>query len=133
MGRRGLSGIKRVLLGSVSRYCVEHAPCNVLVVKEEVEQKRIEEDIEVQRQEKFESDLNRNVSRIAQEEERRRILNEKKQLDQIVQKEREAEHIGAVIDEEEERKRRLSEDRIIEDREFHVENFDYEAYEERKF
>lgn len=35
MGRRGMSSIKRLFVGSNSRYCVEHAPCNVLIVKGE--------------------------------------------------------------------------------------------------
>lgn len=32
IGRRGLSGFKELLLGSVSNYVVHHAPCSVLVV-----------------------------------------------------------------------------------------------------
>ena len=27
---------QRMLLGSVSRYCIEHAPCNVVVVRHEI-------------------------------------------------------------------------------------------------
>jgi nucleotide-binding universal stress UspA family protein len=34
MGTRGLSGLKRTISGSVSDYCVRHAPCPVLVVRE---------------------------------------------------------------------------------------------------
>eukprot|EP01117_Protostelium_nocturnum_P006339 TRINITY_DN2290_c0_g1_i1.p1 TRINITY_DN2290_c0_g1~~TRINITY_DN2290_c0_g1_i1.p1 ORF type:complete len:202 (-),score=67.89 TRINITY_DN2290_c0_g1_i1:54-659(-) len=34
MGRRGTSKISRIFVGSSSKYCVEHANCNVLVVKE---------------------------------------------------------------------------------------------------
>jgi len=33
IGRRGMGKIKRIFIGSVSRYCVEHAPCSVLCVK----------------------------------------------------------------------------------------------------
>ncbi len=33
IGRRGLSGFKEMLLGSVSNYVVHHAPCHVLVVQ----------------------------------------------------------------------------------------------------
>lgn len=33
VGHRGLSGVRRVLLGSVSEYCAHHAPCSVLVVR----------------------------------------------------------------------------------------------------
>ena len=41
------------------------------------------------------------------------------------EKNREAAHIGAVIDEENERKRRFENDKLLDDRDFHVENFDY--------
>jgi nucleotide-binding universal stress UspA family protein len=34
MGRRGRSGLKEVLLGSVSNYVMHHAPCTVMVVQE---------------------------------------------------------------------------------------------------
>jgi len=33
IGRRGLSTAKRLIYGSTSRYCVDNAPCSVLVVK----------------------------------------------------------------------------------------------------
>jgi len=33
IGRRGISHTKRLLYGSTSRYCVDNAPCSVLVVK----------------------------------------------------------------------------------------------------
>ena len=32
MGRRGLSSLQEVFLGSVSNYILHHAPCSVLVV-----------------------------------------------------------------------------------------------------
>jgi nucleotide-binding universal stress UspA family protein len=34
VGSRGLTGIKRLFLGSVSRKVVRHAPCSVLVVRQ---------------------------------------------------------------------------------------------------
>ncbi|WP_107671274.1 universal stress protein [Cyanothece sp. BG0011] len=33
MGRRGLTGLEEMLLGSVSNYVVHHAPCSVLLVQ----------------------------------------------------------------------------------------------------
>ncbi len=33
VGRRGLSGLSEVILGSVSSYVVHHAPCSVMVVQ----------------------------------------------------------------------------------------------------
>jgi len=33
VGTRGLGTLKRMLLGSVSNYCVQHAPCDVIVAK----------------------------------------------------------------------------------------------------
>lgn len=35
MGRRGLSGIKKLLLGSVSNYVLHYATCPTLIIKEE--------------------------------------------------------------------------------------------------
>lgn len=35
IGRRGMSKLSRIFVGSTSKYCVEHADCNVLVVKGE--------------------------------------------------------------------------------------------------
>ena len=54
------------MLGSVSKYCLEHAPCHVTVVKEEVEKNKIEEDRNVQKEEKFQSELDRNIARMAE-------------------------------------------------------------------
>ena len=33
VGHRGVKGVSRVLLGSVSEHCAEHAPCSVIVVR----------------------------------------------------------------------------------------------------
>jgi len=33
LGRRGMGKIKRLFIGSTSRYCVEHAPCSVACIK----------------------------------------------------------------------------------------------------
>jgi len=34
MGSRGLSGLQRVMLGSVSDYLVRHAPCPVVIIRQ---------------------------------------------------------------------------------------------------
>jgi nucleotide-binding universal stress UspA family protein len=33
VGHHGVSGMRRVLLGSVSEYCSHHAPCSVLIAR----------------------------------------------------------------------------------------------------
>jgi nucleotide-binding universal stress UspA family protein len=33
MGSRGMSGLKKAFMGSVSDYCVHHASCPVLIVR----------------------------------------------------------------------------------------------------
>lgn len=33
MGRRGLSGVKEMFLGSVSNYIIHHVPCSILIVQ----------------------------------------------------------------------------------------------------
>ena len=35
MGRRGMSTVQRLFMGSVSQHCIDHAPCNVIIVKNE--------------------------------------------------------------------------------------------------
>ncbi len=35
LGSRGLTGLKEMFLGSVSNYVTHHAPCSVLIVREE--------------------------------------------------------------------------------------------------
>lgn len=114
VGRRGLGTLKRLLLGSVSRYILENATCDVIVVKghygpevehdttkaqvkraEEVErQRRIEEhnaEEEAERKKReFQADLDRNVARLAEEEERRRRVAELEARHHREQEEREA-------------------------------------------
>ena len=33
MGSRGMGSVKKAIIGSVSDYCVNHAPCPVLIVR----------------------------------------------------------------------------------------------------
>jgi len=98
VGRSG-SKLASLLVGSTSKYCVEHANCNVLVAKVELPQEEIHVDkamviraeekersrrekeeqdlIEHESQtEKIASDLNRNISRMAEDQERRRRMKE---------------------------------------------------------
>ncbi len=35
LGRRGLTGLREMILGSVSNYVIHHAPCSVLIVQEQ--------------------------------------------------------------------------------------------------
>ena len=37
VGSRGLTGLKEMFLGSISNYVTHHAPCSVLIVREDVE------------------------------------------------------------------------------------------------
>ncbi|GAM28348.1 hypothetical protein SAMD00019534_115240, partial [Acytostelium subglobosum LB1] len=39
VGRRGMGVVKRIFIGSTSRYILEHAPCNVVCIKETEELK----------------------------------------------------------------------------------------------
>lgn len=134
VGRRGMGTLKRLLLGSVSRYVLEHAHCDVIVVKgeygpdevhegskqeakraEEIERnRRIAEEkaadaAEVQA-EKFRSDLDRNVARLAEEEERQRRVQELADRHKREQQEREQELQRVKLAEEEERRQRVAND-----------------------
>jgi nucleotide-binding universal stress UspA family protein len=134
VGRRGLGKIKRLLLGSVSRYVVEHALCDVIVVKgeygpdfahdattadvsrvEETErQRRISEknaeDSAVQKQEKADSAYDRKVARCAEEQEQRSRIWELDEQHKIEQRQREDDLQKVRNAEEEERTRRMQGD-----------------------
>jgi hypothetical protein len=98
-----MNKVKRLLAGSTSKYVMEHASCNVVVVKgyflpdEHVSLKE--------------------VNRLEEQERMRRLhLDEDSEIAQLEHKERVAAHIGAVRDEEQERRRRIATERIIDDR-----------------
>jgi len=140
IGRRGISKLKRIFVGSTSRYCVEHAPCNVIVVKgdwaadeehaskqevineeERERQRRISEKKLNEVQEKYHSDLARSISRMAEETERMaRIEDEEALLEKEAIERLTVLHTGAVRLEEEERQRRIK-GVSIDDRVPHVE------------
>ena len=65
-GKKRTQWRKENFLGSTSRYCVEHADCSVLVIKEDVEIDKEKEENAALKVEKFESDLNRNITRMAE-------------------------------------------------------------------
>jgi len=140
IGRRGMGLLKRLVMGSISRYCVENAECNVIVVKnewgppeihankskviaaeEKERQRRIKEEENFEKKEKFHSELDLNIARLAEETERMARIHEEDECKAREKEDREAAHIGAVIDEEEERKRRIKQDAIIDDRVHRVE------------
>jgi len=135
IGRRGMGKLKRLFMGSVSSYVVEHANCSVFVVKgehgpqiahdktlasikqsEEVERfRRIREhkkEIEDENERrKFDSKINKNITIVSEEQERRRRVQEEKNFVNKEEERRIAEKIGVIRDEEEERSRRLEEER----------------------
>jgi len=120
VGRRGLSGIKRMFLGSTSKYLLEHSKSNVFIIKqeeapeeihtskkeaiqaeEEERERRIKEEKKLEEQEKFESQLNKNITILAEEEERKlRIEKEKDPIEKekLLKK---ATKLSSVVEEEE--------------------------------
>jgi hypothetical protein len=98
-----MNKVKRLLAGSTSKYVMEHASCNVVVVKGYFlpeQHASIKE-----------------VDRLEEEERKRRLhLDEDLEVDALEHRERTAAHIGAVRDEETERQRRIITERLIDDR-----------------
>jgi len=103
VGRRGMNKVKRLLAGSTSKYVMEHAQCNVIVVKGYY---LPEQHVSIKEIDRLE------------DAERKRRTNDAETAAVLAkeQKERTAAHIGAVVDEENERKRRIVTERIIDDR-----------------
>jgi len=126
VGRKGSNVFSRFLTGSTSKYCMEHATCNVLVARnvippeeihvnkevvikaEEEErerrenQEKEEKDLE-EKEDKNRSEMNRNISRMAEDEERRRRIKEDEKV-QHRNAEREAKLIGALVQQKHDRK-----------------------------
>jgi hypothetical protein len=71
-----MSKIQRVFVGSVSRYVTEHAPCNTVVIKEDViDHKAKEQQEEERRQQEARTAAHIGVV-IEEEEERKRRIKE---------------------------------------------------------
>ena len=100
MGRRGMGTIKRLFVGSNSKYVVEHADCNVLVVKSEVGP---EEEHLVSRQTVHNLEEEERVRRIAEAKDEDAQEEARRQAESKLNKEK------TIALEEEERKRRISE------------------------
>ncbi|KAF2077797.1 hypothetical protein CYY_000918 [Polysphondylium violaceum] len=56
VGRRGMGAIKRIFIGSTSRYILEHAPCNVICVKDHSESGEKEKDTNTEQQQQQQHD-----------------------------------------------------------------------------
>eukprot|EP00030_Apusomonadida_sp_AF-17_P003341 a348319_22.p1 GENE.a348319_22~~a348319_22.p1 ORF type:complete len:296 (+),score=124.42 a348319_22:35-889(+) len=133
LGKRGMSALKRVFIGSVSKYVLDHAECSVIIVKGEagpewahdasVEEVRGLEEAERARRvadymatekartrmEFLSSSLNKNISIMAEEAERARRVSEDKAAEASDAASSKAAHDAAVAAEEAERARRISE------------------------
>jgi nucleotide-binding universal stress UspA family protein len=48
MGRRGLSGLSELLMGSISNYVVHHSPCSVLIVQDKHQKGKMAEVIKAE-------------------------------------------------------------------------------------
>jgi len=97
LGRRGLGSVERFFVGSTSKYCVENADCNVVIVK-----------CAVGPEEEHES-----KAKVIKEEEHERIrrIEEEISHDSELEKKKELEKI--IKSEEEERRRRIGEEGIL--------------------
>jgi len=130
LGRREFGQLERVLFSSTSRYCIENADCNVLIVKgyylpeehgnlqevleleEKERERRINELADEEKKERESFISGRGSAREAEEEERARRLKEELHVLPIeeARAEREAGCAEARKAEEAERQRRLKED-----------------------
>jgi len=145
MGRRGLGVVKRLLMGSTSKYVMEHAACNVLIVKQDLppdeihdskekvlkaeekeRERRIKEEENFQKNEKWKSELDLNIVKLAEEEERIRRVNSEKKLLKKEEDERNATLGQVIAEEEKERDRRIKEDNSMEERQFKVTVYHYD-------
>jgi nucleotide-binding universal stress UspA family protein len=107
VGRRGMNKAKRIVAGSTSRYVMEHADCNVVIVKGCY---LPEEHVRL------------NEVRKIEEEERRRRMHADEDSKVIAQEkaQRDAAHIAAVIEEEEEKRARIAEAQLDPEHAKHV-------------
>jgi hypothetical protein len=155
IGRRGLGKLKRLFVGSVSSYIVQHANCDVFVVKgehgpeeeheisektvknlEEIERiRRIQEEKELLQNEEerrnFESHLNKNLTIVEEEKERRRRLEEEKKLIENEEKERIQNKNKVIEEEEKERERRMKEEKELIEHMYHDDEHKIEMIEHK--
>jgi len=121
MGRRGLGTFERMLLGSTSKYVIENAKCNVIIAKMDVVKKQKDQEEDLKKSETFHSDLNHNISILAEEEERlRRMQEEKVSGSEEQQHARVAAKVSELIKDEQLRK--SHEQSILEAHQLPVEN-----------
>ena len=101
MGRRGLGGVERFFLGSSSKYCIEEADCNIVVIKhpfgpEIVHDMTIEE---AHRLEEEERELRiKEYEKKLEEEKKEREEESKKDLEKCHELEEEERHRREVLD-----------------------------------
>jgi len=106
IGRRGLSNFERLVIGSTSKYVIENANCNVLVAKIDVNKKHETEEKEEEASTHFHSDLNKNITILAEEEERLRRITEEKPGGEEEQHARIAVKVAELIKDEQERNKK---------------------------
>jgi len=95
-GRRDMGEVKRFFLGSVSKFILEHAECNVVVVKVPIGS----EEEHVDKQKIIQAEETERIRRIVEDEET--IEKEQENREATLQK--------VIADEEKERKERISEE-----------------------
>jgi len=108
-----MNKVKGLLAGSTSKYLMEHAPCNVVVVKGYFLPEQ--------------HSSTKEVDRLEEEERERRMNKEEAAVYAQEREQRTAAHIGAVRDEEVQRWPGIITERIIDDRVHQCEVLQFES------